>query len=487
MNIYDEISNLISLEQPFISILSIIEREMERQSMSLHELSLQSGINRGLLSAVFTRIPPKPMSVQQLDAIGKTLGQPEGWLYEVYAEGCFSSGKTHWKQIKNFLVRCVQLEKTELIQTILSRATEEAAHIQDVFLLAEALFAEGKWKASIPFYRCVCESEIKQHSERLAISHYKWFRARLDCDLKENHKAAVQFTPYRQRLPDHLQLDALLQLANVHFSLHQWKEVIQFADEMQALMLIILHQKKERERRKVADTDRFETERHLVFYYGQSFLLKGNALEWMGHYEEALQFIAGYEDLSWFDDLGHVGSKEVEKFSFFARANRHNLNVLMGQFECLPDYMAFLDEHPEEWLPSMLTIMNAANSYGYAADDVLTRFSKQLEHLLTSDYGDSHAYYQAVFQRDRCARLCYQLALYHLRHDRHEKGLEWLLKALSLAMTCNNKNLIINCAAYFEQYRRQAAAEQKQSYEYLMKGAIEDAQMDVYSSSGKLS
>ncbi|MRN52144.1 hypothetical protein [Paenibacillus monticola] len=51
---------------------------------------------------------------------------------------------------------------------------EEPIHIQDVFLLSEALFAEGNWQASIPFYRCVCENEIKQYSERLAIREMRW-------------------------------------------------------------------------------------------------------------------------------------------------------------------------------------------------------------------------------------------------------------------------------------------------------------------------
>lgn len=462
---------------------------MEQQHMTLHELSLQSGINRGLLSAIFTRIPPKSMSVQQLDLIGKALKKPEGWLYESYGRAYFTHGKVHWKQVKNFLIRCVELEKEDLINTILSRVTEDPVHIQDVFLLAEILFAQGKWKAAIPFYRCVCENEIKQHNERLAISQYKWFRARLGYDLKESHEAALQFAPYRQRLPDDLRLDALLQLANVHFNLHQWEEVIRFADEMKALMLIILHQRTEHARRKAAEAEAepFETERHLVFYYGQSLLLKGNALEWMGQYEESLQYIAGYEDLSWFDNLDHVGWDEVKKFSYFAKANRYNLNILMGKFEYLPDYIVFLDEHPEEWLPSMLTIMNAANLYGHEVNTVLDHFEEQLADLLTYEFRYGHAYYQAIFQLDRCARLCHQLALYDLGREHYGKGLEYLLKALSFALACNNKDLIINCTAYFEQYRNQAQAEQRQKYENLMKGVIKDAQMDFVSASGRYS
>ncbi|MBP2111641.1 helix-turn-helix domain-containing protein [Paenibacillus silagei] len=471
------VPNPSSLVKPIASILTLIEREMEQQNVTLHQLAQQSGINRGLLSAIFTSIPSKPIPVRQLDLIGKVLGQPPGWLYELYVTECFASGKTHWKQIKNFLLRCVQLEKEDLITATLNQIMEEPVHIQDVFTLAESLFAQGEWKASIPFYRCICENEIKQHSERLATSHYKWFRARLGTDMKKNHEAALKFASYRNRLSENLQLDGLLQLANVHFNLQQWDEVIQYADEMKALLTIILFPKKERSRRGITETEAFITERHLVFYYGQSFLLKGNALEWMGDYEQALEYIAGYEDLSWFKNLDDTGWKEIYKFTRFAEANRYNLNVLMGHFDCLPEYLTFLDKYPEEWLPSLLTIMNAVNRFEYEADKVLAHFKDQIDELLTNDSWPAHVHYQDVFQRDRYARLCYELAKYCLFHHQYQEGIDRLLQALSHSIALSNKNLIINCAAFFEQYRNQALAQQKARYEHFMKGVIEDAQV----------
>lgn len=467
-------------------MLTMIEREMHQQKVTMQQMAQQSGINRGLLSAIFSRNPSKSMSVRHLDLIGEVLGQPVGWLYDNYITECFANGKVHWKQIKGFLLRCVQFGKEDLINIVLNQITEEPVHIQDVFIFAELLYAQGERKSSIPFYRCVCTNEIKQHSERLAISQYKWFRARLGNDLKENHAAALQFAPYRQRLDIHVHLDGLLHLANVHFNLQQWDEVIQYADEMKALLLIILTQKSEHTRRGTGQSEPFLTERHLVFYYGQSFLLKGNALEWIGNYEEALGYIAGYEDLSWFDDLDEMGWKEVHKFKRFATANRYNLTILMGNFECLPDYLDFIDQYPEEWLPSLLTIMNAVNRYNHEANVVLTHFKDQINELLASDSWLGHSYYHDVFQCDRYARLCFQLARYCYSHDEYTSGMDWLLKALSLSITSNNKNLIINCAAYFEQYRNQASTEQRARYEHLMKGVIEDAQMAFFPASGEL-
>lgn len=206
----------------------------------------------------------------------------------------------------------------------------------------------------------------------------------------------------------------------------------------------------------------------------------------MGHYEEALGYIASYEDLSWFDDLDEMGWMEVYKFKRFATANRYNLTILMGNFECLPAYFDFVDQYPEEWLPSLLTIMNAINRYNHEADAVFAHFKDQINELLVSDSWLGHSYYHDVFQCDRYSQLCFQLARYCYGHDEYPTGMDWLLKALSLSITSNNKHLIINCAAYFEQYRNQASTEQRARYEHLMKGVIEDAQMAFVPASGEL-
>lgn len=61
--------------------------------------------------------------------------------------------------------------------------------------------AGQQWEA-IPFYQCVVENEIKQHSERFAVSHYKWFRAEIDrgLDMERYKEAVIRFRPYTKRL-----------------------------------------------------------------------------------------------------------------------------------------------------------------------------------------------------------------------------------------------------------------------------------------------
>lgn len=457
-----------------LSLHSCIEEELELQQLSLQELANRTGINRGVLSACFTRNPPKALSIKQLDMITRCLHKEEGWLYDLYAKECFSE-KVHWKQLKPFLLRCVDLNRYDLIDNILSLLMESLVHIPDVFALAESLYSEGKWRESLPFYRCVCENEIKQHSIRMAMSQYRLFRTRLGSDLKENHEAAIQFAPYRQRLPENVQLDALLQLANVHFTLQNWEEVISYANELQNLIEVILKQKN-KSVRKSKNTEPFITDRHLVFYYGQAYLLQGNAYEWMGQYEKSIQFITYYEDLGWFEDLGYIGKIEVDKFKRFAQANRLNLTILMGDFNCLNQYVLFLDQHPTEWLPSFLTIITASNQFEKNIDQEIKHFQKQLDNILNYNSDINNGYYEETFSLKRRAKLCYQLAVYYYRKKQVEVGVSWLLQAFKLSIGSHDQALTLQCVAYFEQFRKYPLSKTLiTQYDLIMKGVIENA------------
>ncbi|MBZ5798188.1 hypothetical protein K8353_50095, partial [Burkholderia contaminans] len=80
-------------------------------------------------------------------------------------------------------------------------------------------------------------------------------------------------------------------------------------------------------------------------------------------YEEAMKYISGYADLSWFEDLGEIGQQEVQRFTLWANANQLNLNILMGDTSSLPMYIQFLKNNPPEILLGLLTIVESANKH----------------------------------------------------------------------------------------------------------------------------
>ncbi|MCM3625725.1 DNA-binding protein, partial [Brevibacillus borstelensis] len=83
---------------------------------------------------------------------------------------------------------------------------------------------------------------------------------------------------------------------------------------------VILYEDELRKKKTQKTFDPINTERHLVVYYGQGYLLKAAALEKQGLYEQAKRYVEGYADLSWFELLDEVGHYEVQKFQLWAKA-----------------------------------------------------------------------------------------------------------------------------------------------------------------------
>lgn len=80
------------------------------------------------------------------------------------------------------------------------------------------------------------DNEQDSYSERLAISQYRIFKSLMSVvNWEEKLRAVITFEPFRGRLPENLQLDGLLKLAQVTFTLHKYKEMEKYTDELRAL------------------------------------------------------------------------------------------------------------------------------------------------------------------------------------------------------------------------------------------------------------
>ncbi|URJ50037.1 DNA-binding protein [Paenibacillus polymyxa] len=451
------------------TIRSEIEKELKLGGYTFNSFGQATGLNRGIFSAMLNGNPPKPISVRQMDLITKAFNYPEGWLYDLYVDECFYDGRPHWKRVKPFLIRCVEVGNLRCVEKVLSRLMEDLNHIPTIFALAEELYEEGKLKEAIPFYECVIENEKYQHSERLAISHYRIFSISVSESMERNLEAALRFVPFRNRVPLEYHLDGLLKLLNLYHNLHQWKEAEHYADELRALTTIVC---KSRETNKKSFT--LKTERHLVVYYGQGYLMKGIALEKQERYEEAMKYISGYADLSWFEDLGEIGQKEVQKFTLWANANQLSLKILMGDTSSLPMYIQFLKNNPPEILLGLLTIVESANKHGFLIEHILQQFSHELASF-NNELSMKASYYKQSFSYDTYADLCYQLAIYMFNNLSHEKGIYYVLKSLKKCLEISSKEKFMICTALFERFRNKATKDQKSEYEGIMEEVLINA------------
>ncbi|WP_068497161.1 helix-turn-helix domain-containing protein [Paenibacillus kribbensis] len=409
------------------TIRSKIETELKQRGYSFSSFSKISGINRGTFSTMLNSNPPKPISVRQMDLITKALGYPEGWLYELYIDECFYEGKGHWKRIKPFLLRCVELERKDCIQKVLSRLTEDLSYVSTIFELAEELFKGGKEKESVPFYECVIENEKYRHSERLAISQYKRFKAFTMSDLEKSLELVLEFIPYRNLLPEHYQLEAIHKITNIYFYLHKWDEVEKYGHELKELAYVIYTNQQIRKEKRRATTW-LHAERHLVFYYGYGFLSVSTALQKKGYIKEARAELEGYADLSWFKGLDSEGEADVKQFRLWAKANSYTLDLLIGKKDILPAYITFLEDHPEEISSGLVTILETANRYDFDVDSIIDKYSEQIKRLQDSKDVKQLTYYYSYM---------YQLAIYHYKRGRALEGQKDFFNFLSLSKKRN--------------------------------------------------
>jgi transcriptional regulator with XRE-family HTH domain len=444
------------------SLRSEIEHHMKERGYTLSKLGELTGINPGNLSDMLNRHPPRAITISQLDAMATAFEQAPGWLYELYEEECFSEGKVSRPRVVPYLIRCAEIGRQDCIESVVSKLLENIKNVSILFSVAEQLFQSGMRKESVPFYQFVIESEKDSHAEHFVLAQYRLFRALLGTNADENWKAVIRFEPYRKRLPENYQLDALLQLANACFTLHKWNEVERFADELRELATAVYHDEV-RKRKSKGAADILETERHLVVYYGQGLLLKGVALQLQGRYEEATKCVHAYGDLGWFELLDDTAEREIEKFREWAQANMYTLHLLMGRTDLLSEYVNFLVNHPTEILAGLLTIVESANKFGFSVDDILEQFSNHIARF--QDYKDP-------FNHTRHLHFRYHLAMYKFEKGRIAEGITETLRCLALSCMTKHQQEFQQCVSLFWKHRHSASDHQIEHFQNILEGRI---------------
>ncbi|CAH1209996.1 hypothetical protein PAECIP111892_03370 [Paenibacillus auburnensis] len=448
------------MEMKLTTLRSEIENNLFRSGYNLASFAKVSGLNRGSLSAILHGNPPKPVSLGQLDALTKAFGFPEGWFYTLYVDECFSEDKVSRRRVEPFLIRCVETGKQQCVDEIINRIMEFPKPLDVVYSVAEKLFAGGKIQEAKAFYKIIVEHEQDSSSERLAISQYRIFKSLESVvDMEEMLRAVITFEPFRGRIPDHLQLDGLLKLASVCFTLHRWSDMERYTDELRALADGIY---REQLRKKTGRrTEELHLLRPLVLYYAHGHLMKATALTKQGKYEEAQKFTAMYADLGWFELLDEEGLRIVDAFRSFAVGNSFTLEMQVGNFAVLPEYTAYMAKLPSEILPGLVSILEAANRFGFSVDHVLEQFSAEMPRF---------EQLQDPLNIERIYRLGYQLALYYSERGQYTRGIDYILQCLKAAIQLNSAKDILECVTLFEESRESAGGQQLLRYGELLKG-----------------
>ncbi|RFB28243.1 helix-turn-helix domain-containing protein [Brevibacillus sp. VP] len=441
------------------SIRAEIEKCMHDKNCTMTRLSALSGIKVGHISEILNR--RRAITIKQLDSFTEAFNCEIGWMYDLYVDECISEKRVSKPRLVPYLIRCAEIGRYDCIELAVSRLLEAPKNMESIFSIAEQLFQAGRQKGSAILYKAIVHNEKDNYSERFIISQYRLFRVLLGSNSEENWEAVIRFSPYRKRLPVNYQLDALLHLANTCYTLRKWELVEKYADELRELATLVYENKLHK--LENSKNEKFETERHLVVYYGRGFLIKGIALENQELYEKAWEYVNGYADLSWFELQDEPGRIEIEKFSLWATANYFTLDILMGKAEILPSYVQFLDDHPDEILSGLMTILKSANQHKFFVDYVLDHFSENInsfEKIIPLD--DAIKVSELIHFR-------YQLALYLVRKKEFKSALDSVLNCLILTDSIKDFDKFKSCTALFWDYLEYATEEQKKTYQEILK------------------
>ncbi len=415
----------------------------------------------------------RPIAMQQLDRITQAMGHDEGFFYDLYIDNYIIDSSQDWRRIGPLLHRCADLNKLDCIQRIVQHVMDNLLYSPMLFDTAEELFAKDRLAAAALLYEFVAESERSQHSERLALCQYRLFTIALGDNQNENLRAADRFEPFVERLDEVDQLDALKELANTYRSLQRWDKVDELAVKM-GRKARIQYDLQHGPHRKSKESHKAPG-RPLFFYIAYSDLLRGNVCDELGDYEQALIHKYAYADLGWVKEQGEEVDYWKSLFIEWSEANVYITRLLSGDSKVIEPYANYIDMKKGELTIGLLYILKAANKYQFNVDDILYRFSQDIE---TNFNELIQGRYSRKLALDRQANLMFEIALYLLYKKDYSNGFRFLLDAVKNFKQINNEKYTLECVTLFERFRKAATQEILDRYQILLLGGTSYEEKD---------
>lgn len=268
-------------------------------------------------------------------------------------------------------------------------------------------------------------------------------------------------------------LDTLTQMIKVAFTLSGWEKMIELAEQLN-LVAKRIYDQQQAMRAKGEELPPLHSKRPLVYYYGYSYLIKGEALQKLDRYEEALHFIEKYADLGWFNGLDEEGLDEVEYYRNIAKGNKITIGVYRGDVDAFVNLIQFLHENPEELLPGLLILLEGANFHGLNIDYyLLEEFKEQITQFGDYEELEDHAYYVTFLD---------EYMEYNINKGRTTISIRKLLDGLSSFARVKDKVAFQNGIDLFIRYKEYASEEYIHIVELFKNGGENDEEVHSISS-----
>ncbi|MNJ43300.1 hypothetical protein D3C77_383010 [compost metagenome] len=312
-------------------------------------------------------------------------------------------------------------------------------------------------------YRTIAESEKYQHSERLALCQYRIFLISIGDDQNQNLRAAAQFECYIDRLDEAIELDAIKDLADVYLSLRDWNRLDLLADKMtikaQAHYHFTHHSSKK-------NSLTLKTKRPLFLYIIYGYLLRSVVCEEREDYQQALYYVSLYSDLDWVDDTSEEALKIIAQYKELALTNTYLYQLMMGNLEVLPLYLACIATQEDEVLPALSKIIHASKRYDFEIEPILESFHNYVMHLDLQQMISGTTSKQV--RADRYAYFLTELASFYFDKGMYNEGIKSILDGLTVAIQISSESEVIKCVGLFEKYRHTASSDAQHRYQNLI-------------------
>ncbi|WP_379157033.1 helix-turn-helix domain-containing protein [Paenibacillus sp. sgz5001063] len=353
-----------------VTIRDEIGAYLTREGLSINRFALLSGIHSGTLSRIMKG--QQSMAMSHLERITRSLGLAEDYFFTKYVEECLYHSAPTWRRIRPFILRSAQLGRLDCIERLARSLLDNLLYAPLLFDLAEELFQQELHQPAAILFENVAVSEKYQHSERLALCQYRLFQMALGDDPQRNLIVATLFENYVTRLDEAYQLDAIQQLVNVHYSLHNWEKAEELSQELHRLASL---QYKLRSRSDNKHSHKKTSEKPLFYYILYAQLMRSCTYEERGDYKAALELVPLYTDGSWIQEKGEEVNRIVTQFKEWGTANTYLNRVMEGQQEVLEEYVDYVSTRENEIFTALYKIVETANRFHWDVDHILKRFS----------------------------------------------------------------------------------------------------------------
>jgi transcriptional regulator with XRE-family HTH domain len=432
---------------------------MKEKGYTFQYFSKITKINVGTLSALVNG--NRSLAMGQLEKITAGMGLPPDTFYDAYIEDFFLLSPPNWRRLKPFLYRCAELNRIDCIERVIALTMDTLAYIPQLFKMAEDFFQLNYYAAAKILFRVIAESEKHQHSERLALCHYRLFLLSIGEDYAENVRAAALFEYFIDNLNEEIELDAIKDLAMTYLKLRDWDRLDHIAEKLiikaQAYYNYTYHSSKK-------NAFIVRTKQPLCLYILYGYHLRALVCKQLKNYEMALHYTNLYTNLEWVGDTSKEAQEWIIYYKERAIADTFQYQLMLGNVEILPSYISYISNRETEIVPALASMVQAAKQYQFEIEPILHRFqcylsSIDVEYMIHKKEVSLNEAYISFF---------IELASFHIGDGRYIEGMKCILDALTLAIRFHQAEEIIKCVTIYEKHRHMTSQTEQQRYQQLI-------------------